>query len=102
MLVQLSDNRDAIIELCQRYGVIRLAVFGSAMTDEFEPDRSDIDLLVEFDPDRRPGRFDDYFGLKEALEALLGRQVDFVTREALANPFFAESVERMSADIYAA
>ncbi|MHB1510126.1 MAG: nucleotidyltransferase family protein [Acidimicrobiales bacterium] len=102
MLLQLSDNRDAIIELCQCYGVLRLAVFGSAVTDEFEPERSDVDFLVEFDPGRRRARFDDYFGLKEALEALLSRQVDLVTREALANPYFAESVERMCTDLYAA
>lgn len=98
----LSTNRSAIEELCRAHHVRRLAVFGSATTSCFDPNRSDVDLLVEFDPDRRSRRFEDYFGLKEGLEALLGRPVELVTPEALANPFFAASVTNTEAELYVA
>ena len=52
---------------------------GSAARGDFEPDRSDIDLLVEFDHDLREAfSLRTYLGLKEALEELLGRSVDLV------------------------
>lgn len=102
MLDQLNEHREAIADLCRRFGVARLAVFGSAMNEHFEPDRSDVDFLVEFDPPSAKGRFDAYFGLKERLEALLDRPVDLVTPGALANPYFAESVASTREELYAA
>ena len=98
----LSTNRSAIEELGLAHHVRRLAVFGSATSSRFDPNRSDIDLLVEFDPDRRSKRFEDYFGLKEGLEAVLARPVELVTPEALANPFFAASVTATEAELYVA
>lgn len=94
-------DRDAIADLCRRRGVRRLAVFGSAVTDRFDEARSDVDFLVEF-TEGRHGRFDAYFGLKEELEALLGRAVDLVTPSALENPYFAASVEATAQELYAA
>jgi predicted nucleotidyltransferase len=88
----IESNREAIEALCRRHGVRRLDVFGSAASGAFDPARSDIDLLVEFAPERAARAFDDYFGLKEDLEALLGRSVDLVTVGSLRNPFFREAV----------
>jgi hypothetical protein len=70
-----------IAGLCRRYQVKELSVFGSAARGDMRPD-SDIDLLVEFEPGARISlfRLDD---LNEALEALLGRRVDLVTKPAL-------------------
>ena len=99
---ELAAKREAIAELCRALGVRRLAVFGSATTGEFDPSRSDVDFLVAFDPARRARRFEDFFGLKEGLEALLDRPVDLVTPDALTNPYFAESVARTEAELYAA
>jgi predicted nucleotidyltransferase len=79
----------------------RLAVFGSAATEAFDPDRSDADFLVEFEPGTS-NRFDAYFGLKEELERLVGRPVDLVMPKALENPHFAASVERSRRELYAA
>ena len=98
----LSTNRSAIEELCRAHHVRRLAVFGSATSSRFDPERSDVDLLVEFDSRQRTKRFEDYFGLKEGLEALLGRSVELVTPDALANPFFAASVADSEAELYVA
>lgn len=86
--------------ICRRYGVSRLELFGSATTDAFDPQRSDLDFLVEFDANPS-GLFDRYFGLKESLEALYGREVDLVTEGALRNPFFIEAVNKTRQLIYA-
>lgn len=102
MLDRLIEQRDVIGELCQRFGVGRLAVFGSAATEGFDPERSDIDFLVEFDPAGPLGRFDAYFGLKDGLEGLLGHPVDLVAPAALDNPYFAASVEDTCQELYAA
>ncbi|MFA9560922.1 MAG: nucleotidyltransferase family protein, partial [Nitrospirota bacterium] len=51
---EISLPKDAIAAFCREHGIRRLAVFGSALRADFRPD-SDIDLLVEFEPDRVPG-----------------------------------------------
>jgi uncharacterized protein len=97
----MGANSQALAGLCGRYGVRRLELFGSAATGSFDPERSDLDFLVEFDAD--PTRlFDRYFGLKESLEALFGRKVDLVTVGALQNPYFIESVNATRQVLYAA
>jgi hypothetical protein len=95
------DKRDQIAKICGAHGVERLSVFGSALSDTFDPEKSDIDFLVEFDSNRLNYRFDDYFGLKEDLEALLGFPVDLVSPSALKNPFFAHSVLGQLEELYA-
>lgn len=97
----LEFDEGAIAAACRRFDVRRLAVFGSAAIEAFDPKRSDVDFLVEFGSDTTD-RFDAYFGLKEELERLLGRPVDLVMPKALENPYFAASVERSRRDLYAA
>lgn len=94
-------DRAAIVELCRRFGVRRLSVFGSATTDRFDEVHSDVDFLVELKNEPGSG-FDAYFELKEALEELLGRQVDLVMPSALKNPYFAASVKASAEELYAA
>ncbi|WP_237658093.1 nucleotidyltransferase family protein [Rhodococcus ruber] len=91
----------AIAETCERYGVKRLVIFGSAVTERFNESTSDVDFLVEFRDDVA-NRFDAYFGLKESLEALLDHPVDLVSPVALENPYFAASVEESGHEVYAA
>jgi uncharacterized protein len=97
----LELDEETIATLCRRFGVRRLSVFGSAVTGPFDPERSDVDFLVEFDPDGE-GLFDAYFGLKEELERLLRRPVDLVAPKSLENPYFAATVRRSCRDLYAA
>ena len=97
----LTLDREAIGGLCRQHGVRSLVVFGSALSEQFDDTRSDVDFLVEF-ADDLTSRFDAYFGLKEGLEVLLGRPVDLVMRGALDNPYFAASVLRNSEELYAA
>jgi uncharacterized protein len=83
MLPLIEQHRTEIAALCQRFGVRRLAVFGSAARGtDFDPARSDVDLLVEFETSAGKG-LATYFDLKEALEKVLGRPVDLVERGAV-------------------
>ena len=86
ILALLAERRQ---ELAARFAVKRLGLFGSAARDELR-DGSDIDLLVEFEG---AATFDGYFGLKDHLEALLGRTVDLVTERGL-KPRARRSVEK--------
>ena len=83
MHADIAEKRRELMTLCRRFGVARLEVFGSASrAADFKPERSDVDFLVTFIPAARDdlAAFADF---KEALEALLGRPVDLVEREAV-------------------
>lgn len=95
----LMIDHDAIAVLCRRHRVTKLTLFGSAATAEFDPSRSDVDFLAEFESG---ARLDDYFGLKADLEELFGRPVDLVSPRSLENPFFAATVRETAEDVYAA
>lgn len=79
----LASKQQALSELCQRFGVTRLEVFGSAARGvDFDPAASDADFLVTFTPAAR----DDmslFMDLQLALEAVLGRPVDLMDRSAV-------------------
>ncbi len=100
MVSAVTLDRAAIAALCREFAVRRLVVFGSILTDRFD-DSSDVDFLVDFG-DEVDDRFEAFFGLKEALESLLGRPVDLVAPAAMDNPYFAASVEQNSEELYAA
>ena len=90
----LSAHRAAVAALCRLSGVKRLELFGSAARDDFDPGRSDFDFLVEFDDSDQGDPLQSYFGLKEALERLLGRPVDLVMPAAVKNPYILDSINR--------
>ena len=103
MIADIALRREELQELCRRFHVRRLDVFGSAARSEgFDPARSDLDFLVEFEP-LQPGAYvDAYFGLKEGLEELFGRPADLVSAASIRNRYFRASVERTKAPLYAA
>jgi hypothetical protein len=70
-----------IQRFCQRWHVHQLALFGSALGKDFQPD-SDVDLLVDFEESARPSLLD-HIRMEQELEALLGRPVDLVSRQAV-------------------
>ena len=98
----IEDKRQVIAELCERYGVVRLEAFGSALRDDFKPGESDLDLLVEFGPMEPYARVDAYFGMLEDLRALLGLEIDLVMVGAVKNPYIARDIERTKRRLYAA
>jgi uncharacterized protein len=98
----IDDHRAAFEELCRRYRVRSLFLFGSATRDDFDPSQSDVDLLVEFETMPQGGYADAYFGLLEGLEALFGREIDLVALSALRNPYMKADIERTRTPLYAA
>ena len=102
MHAEIADKRDALIALCKRYDDSRLEVFGWALrAADFDPARSDVDFLVTFAPHSRDN-LAAFVDLKEALEALLGRPVDLVEREAVeaSRNFIRRRVQREMPSIY--
>jgi hypothetical protein len=98
----ISAHRGDLLELCERFGVRRLEVFGSAAGERFEPSRSDLDFLVEFRPASPSEMADRYFGLLEALEGLFSRPIDLVMTAAIKNPYFLQGIEPSRTLLYAA
>jgi predicted nucleotidyltransferase len=99
----IAEHLDAIRALAREYGVARLELFGSATTDAFDPERSDIDFLIEYAPETDLGPWmRHYFQLKERLEALLDRPVDLVMAGAVENPYVIQAVNETRQLLYAA
>ena len=101
--VNIRDRIDipteALAELCRRYHVQELALFGSILRDDFRND-SDIDILVEYEPGASVGLYE-HFDLQVELEELLGRKVDLVSKRGL-NIVIRDDVLLMSQVLYAA
>ena len=94
-------DQAAIARACQQLRVERLRVFGSAVSDAFDPATSDLDFLVDFMPDAAPG-VAPFFALKGELERITGRDVDLVEARAVRNPFFARRAFAEAVELYAA
>jgi hypothetical protein len=79
----VSTKSDALAELCRRFHVRRLEVFGSAARGiDFDPARSDADFLIEFEPHVKP-TITTLLDVEEALEQTIGRPVDLVERQVI-------------------
>jgi predicted nucleotidyltransferase len=103
MHAEIADKRDALIALCKRYDVARLEVFGSAARGtDFDPAVSDADFLVEFKAGSTLPPLEQFFGLANAMEDLLGRPVDLVEHSAVKNPFVRAGINRSREVLYGA
>ncbi len=90
-------DREKIAAFCRQRRIRKLSLFGSVLRDDFDPERSDVDVLVEFMPDVRPGlRF---FGYGDELAEIIGHKVDFNTAGWLSE-YFREAVVREAVAIY--
>ena len=78
---QVAIPSEKLAAFCRKNGIVRLAVFGSALRDDFGPE-SDIDVLVDFDRSRRPSLLD-VVEIEGELSELLGRDVDMLTRASV-------------------
>ncbi len=102
MVASIEDKREAIAALCRKHGVARLFVFGSALSDDFRPGESDVDLLVEFGPMDGHTKAHAYFDMLDELCELLGSDVDLVMAGAVKNRYIAGDIERTKQMLYAA
>ncbi len=87
----LHRHEAEIRDLCARFHVRRLELFGSAARGQ-DKSASDFDFLVEYEPLGEGHNADAYFGLLFGLEDLLGKKIDLVMVEAVTNPYFLEEI----------
>jgi len=103
MITLIKSHQKEIENLCERYNVRRLEIFGSAASGEgFDIKTSDIDFLVEFLPTSPSEHAKAYFGLLEALQDMFSRPIDLVEIKAVSNPYLIESINENRSQIYAA
>ncbi len=99
----LAAKQERIRELCQEFGVSRLEVFGSAARgNDFDPARSDVDLLVRFGTEAGVASWGPYFELRDRLAEVLGRPVDLVEDGAIRNPYLEAAIAHDRHVLYAA
>ncbi len=98
MPARIDIPREEIAEVCRRYRVHRLALFGSVIRDDFRPE-SDVDVLVEFEPGYAAGF--EFFDMRYELIDLLNREVDLHTPASLS-PYFRQEVLDEAEEIYVA
>jgi len=89
----IESKRSELRALCERYHVLRLALFGSALRDDFDPNHSDLDFCVEFQPMTPLEHAESYFGLLEDLEILFALRVDLIEIGAVRNPYLRREIE---------
>ncbi|MBM3326094.1 MAG: DNA polymerase subunit beta [Calditrichaeota bacterium] len=84
LIPKIGYDSDALATLCRKWRILRLALFGSVLRDDFRPD-SDVDVVVSYDPDSHWSLWD-VVDLQNELKDLFGRDVDIVEIEAVTNP----------------
>jgi uncharacterized protein len=89
-----------LIQLCEHYRVEKLYVFGSVITERFNPLTSDIDLIVELQPMSPIERGTTLLKMWDDLESLLERKVDLLTDQPIKNIYLKQSIERTKKLIY--
>lgn len=105
MILIIKEKAEDIDQLCEKYRVKSLEVFGSAADDTFNSESSDIDFLVEFLPGVDLGPWmAHYFDLKDELEELLGYEVDLLMSKSpsLTNPYLLREINRSRRLLYVA
>ena len=93
----IAIDREKIAAFCRERGILRLSLFGSVLRDDFDPVRSDVDVLIEYEPHIKLSW--DIFEHARDLGLLLGRKVDMNT-PGMLNRYFADEVLRAALLVY--
>jgi predicted nucleotidyltransferase len=96
----IQQNLQEVQDLCRKHRVLRFAVFGSGVREDFDDLKSDLDFLVEFKPMSPSEHKDAYFSLLEDLEQLFPAGVDLVELQAVRNPFVRRRIENEQETLY--
>lgn len=102
MISLIEKHREELMQLCRKYKVERLEIFGSATRSDFDEASSDLDFLVQFSDFSIENAADRYLGLLVDLEDLFHRKIDLVSYRAIRNPFFKQVVDATRVSLYAA
>jgi uncharacterized protein len=99
----IEKKRTRIAELCRRYNVCKLEVFGSAARQsDFVPGHSDIDFAVEFGKARSHSPLEEFLLFRSELSETLGQAVDLVELSAVKNPYILKSISQDKELVFAA
>ncbi|MDB6118929.1 MAG: Nucleotidyltransferase domain protein [Verrucomicrobiaceae bacterium] len=93
----IKIDSERIARFCRERGIRKMSVFGSAVRDDFDPERSDVDVLADFEPGALDGVGLDYFGYGDELAEIIGRRVDFCSK---LNRHILPRVEKQMVTIY--
>ena len=97
---EISTRKKDFEALCQKHQVKYLYAFGSSVTDRFDFEKSDIDLLVEIDDNDPIERGEKLISLWDLLESFFRRKVDLLTDSSIHNPFLRKSIDSNKILIY--
>jgi predicted nucleotidyltransferase len=97
---EIGRDRKAFAEICQGHGVHSLHAFGSAVKGGFNPENSDIDLLVEINLPDPIDRGEKLWSFWNAMETFFKRRVDLLTPSSLSNPYLIKAIEASKILIY--
>jgi predicted nucleotidyltransferase len=97
---RLNVSLEALRDLCNRFGIRELSVFGSILRDDFHPD-SDVDVLIDLQPDQSMS-IERFLAIRDELESLFRRPVDLVEKQLLSNPYRRGEILRTREVLYAA
>lgn len=101
MHAEIESRKAEIAEICRRYGVRRLDLFGSAARGEdFDPASSDADFLVDFQRPLPRYMLRRFMGLKSELAEALGRDIDLCSMGAIRNKRLQEHIDRSRETVY--
>lgn len=101
--LKLKISERKIAQFCRKHRICKLSFFGSVLREDFRPE-SDVDVLVEFEPDARPTLFD-MSRMQDELQLILGHRVDLVSRrgvESSRNVIRRKAILESARDVYAA
>jgi uncharacterized protein len=100
VIALIEQHKAALTDLCRRFKVRRMDLFGSAARGTFDPKVSDLDFLVSLDDSSPADYTENYFGLANELERLFQRRVDLVTDRSVRNPYFRQVIEATRQPVY--
>lgn len=96
-----EEDKLELVQICENYQVNQLELFGSATTDHFDENTSDLDFLVQFKKMNPVNHYECYFGLKETLENKFQKKVDLVELSTIDNPYFLKEIQSQRMTLYA-
>ncbi len=97
---KIHEMNNEFVSLCQQHSVGELYVFGSSVTDQFDEERSDIDLLVEIEENDPLERGAKLMSLWDKLEEFFQRKVDLLTKATIKNPVLRKSIDATKVLVY--
>jgi len=96
----ISENQEGVVQICDKYNVSRLYVFGSVVNERFSDENSDLDFLVELEPMPVIDRGEKLMQFWDELEILFNRKVDLLTDQPIKNQYFKAQVDKTKQLIY--